>query len=122
MKNIDEAKKGLWANIHAKRKRGERPARPGEKGYPKTLDIEEAKKDTDMYTYKDESKGQVIKGKSGTFVGYTHSATKGKGANILKHNQTKKYYAAGGSSTAFTKKTTNMIHLKMQLEHIIKVT
>jgi hypothetical protein len=106
MKNIDEAKKGLWANIHAKRKRGERPARPGEKGYPKTLDIEEAKKDTDMYTYKDESKGQVIKGKSGTFVGYTHSTTKGKGANILKHNQTKKYYAAGGSSTAFTKKTT----------------
>jgi len=103
---MTEKKKGLWANIHAKRKRGERPARPGEKGYPKTLDIEEAKKDTDMYTYKDESKGQVIKGKSGTFVGYTHSATKGKGANILKHNQTKKYYAAGGSSTAFTKKTT----------------
>jgi len=32
-------KKGLWANIHAKRKRGERPARPGEEGYPKTLDI-----------------------------------------------------------------------------------
>lgn len=41
---MDEAKKkkGLWANIHAKRKRGERPARPGEKGYPKTLDIGEA--------------------------------------------------------------------------------
>ena len=40
--DLDEAKKkkGLWANIHAKRKRGERPARPGEKGYPKTLDIE----------------------------------------------------------------------------------
>jgi len=39
---LDEKKKlpGLWANIHAKRKRGERPARPGEKGYPKTLDIE----------------------------------------------------------------------------------
>ncbi len=35
------AKKGLWANIHAKRKRGERPAKPGEKGYPKTLDIME---------------------------------------------------------------------------------
>ena len=34
-------KKGLWDNIHAKRKRGERPSRPGEKGYPKTLDIEE---------------------------------------------------------------------------------
>ena len=26
--------KGLWHNIHAKRKRGERPAKPGEKGYP----------------------------------------------------------------------------------------
>ena len=25
---------GLWANIHAKRKRGEAPAKPGEKGYP----------------------------------------------------------------------------------------
>ena len=34
-------KKGLWDNIHAKRKRGERAARPGEKGYPKTLDIGE---------------------------------------------------------------------------------
>lgn len=27
-------KKGLWANIHAKRKRGEPPAKPGEEGYP----------------------------------------------------------------------------------------
>jgi len=25
---------GLWANIHAKRKRGEAPAKPGDKGYP----------------------------------------------------------------------------------------
>jgi hypothetical protein len=32
---------GLWANIHAKRKRGESPAKPGDKGYPKTLNIEE---------------------------------------------------------------------------------
>jgi hypothetical protein len=29
-----EEKKGLYANIHAKRKRGERPARPGEEDYP----------------------------------------------------------------------------------------
>jgi hypothetical protein len=36
-------KKGLWANIHAKRKSGKRPAKKGEKGYPKTLDIEEDK-------------------------------------------------------------------------------
>ena len=26
--------KGLWANIRAKRERGEPPAKPGEKGYP----------------------------------------------------------------------------------------
>ena len=37
---VTEKNKGLWHNIHAKRKRGERPAKPGEKGYPKTLDIE----------------------------------------------------------------------------------
>tara|TARA_B100000700_G_scaffold6353_1_gene6773 strand:- start:212 stop:703 length:492 start_codon:yes stop_codon:yes gene_type:complete len=34
-------KKGLWDNIHAKRKRGEKPAKPGDKDYPKTLDIDE---------------------------------------------------------------------------------
>lgn len=38
-KKIGE-EKGLWDNIHAKRKRGERPAKPGEKGYPKTLNVE----------------------------------------------------------------------------------
>jgi hypothetical protein len=31
---------GLWCNICRKRARGERPAKPGEKGYPKTLNIE----------------------------------------------------------------------------------
>ena len=36
---IDE-KKGLWDNIHAKRKRGEKPAKPGDKDYPKTLNVE----------------------------------------------------------------------------------
>ena len=31
---VRQLKKGLWANIHAKRERGEPPAKPGEKGYP----------------------------------------------------------------------------------------
>ena len=31
---IAEAKKGLYANIHAKRKRGEAPAKPGSEDYP----------------------------------------------------------------------------------------
>jgi hypothetical protein len=33
-------KKGLWDNIWARRRAGKRPKRPGEKGYPKTLNIE----------------------------------------------------------------------------------
>ena len=38
---IEEGKKkGLWDNIHAKRKRGEKPAKPGDKDYPETLKIE----------------------------------------------------------------------------------
>ena len=44
--------KGLWHNIHAKRKRGERPAKPGEKGYPKTLDIDEEKTRIDKKCWK----------------------------------------------------------------------
>jgi len=38
------AKPGLWANIHARRKKGLPPKKPGEEGYPKTLNIEQ----TDM--------------------------------------------------------------------------
>ena len=37
---ITEKKKGLWDNIHAKRKRGEKPAKPGDKDYPKTLNVQ----------------------------------------------------------------------------------
>lgn len=31
---IRKLRPGLWANIHAKRERGEPPAQPGDKGYP----------------------------------------------------------------------------------------
>ena len=34
--------KGLWANIHAKRKRGEAPNKPGDKGYPTKKAIKDA--------------------------------------------------------------------------------
>ena len=40
-KDVTEGKEGLWVNIHARRKKGLPPKKPGEKGYPKTLDIEE---------------------------------------------------------------------------------
>jgi len=42
-KDVTEGK-GLWANINARRKAGKPPKKPGEKGYPKTLDIEEGLK------------------------------------------------------------------------------
>ena len=37
---VKEGKRGLWDNIHAKRKRGEKPAKKGDKDYPKTLKVE----------------------------------------------------------------------------------
>ena len=38
---------GLWANIRAKKARGESPAKPGDKDYPKTLNIESAAEPTE---------------------------------------------------------------------------
>jgi hypothetical protein len=35
-------KKGLWDNIHAKRKRGESPAKPGDKDYPTDKALKES--------------------------------------------------------------------------------
>ena len=32
--NIRKLRPGLWANINAKRERGEAPAKPGDKAYP----------------------------------------------------------------------------------------
>ena len=40
-KEIFIEKRGLWDNIHAKRKRGEKPAKKGDKDYPETLNVEE---------------------------------------------------------------------------------
>ena len=46
---IRKAKKGLWANIHAKRKRiaegsGEKMRKPGEKGAPTAKALRDSKK------------------------------------------------------------------------------
>ena len=42
LEEIEEAKRrGLWANIRARRAAGKRPRHPGEKGYPETLDLDE---------------------------------------------------------------------------------
>ena len=39
---IDEKSKGLWANIHNKRKRGERMRKKGEKGAPTAANFRRA--------------------------------------------------------------------------------
>lgn len=64
---VDEESKGLWANIHAKRKRGEKPAKPGDKEYPKTLDIDEGKQRLDPKCW-DGYKKQGTKMKGGKKV------------------------------------------------------
>ena len=57
---IEEGKKGLWDNIHAKRKRGEKPAKPGDKDYPKTLDVESFKLDIkSKYNWRSNIKGDL---------------------------------------------------------------
>jgi len=53
----EKAKPGLWANIHAKRKRGERPAKPGEEDYPD-------KKQWDKLTKEDQIPGGLADKKS----------------------------------------------------------
>jgi len=40
------SKPGLWDNIHARRKKGLPPKKPGDKGYPKTLNIEQTEMDS----------------------------------------------------------------------------
>ena len=53
---IEGKKKGLWDNIHAKRKRGEAPAKKGDKDYPKTLNVEAKYDNTKSPDYKKKKK------------------------------------------------------------------
>jgi len=43
----ESKKKGLWANIHAKRERGENPAKPGDEDYPDEEAWKAAKKSSE---------------------------------------------------------------------------
>ena len=68
---ILEGKRGLWDNIHAKRKRGEKPAKPGDKGYPKTLNVEgleQARKNVGASTCWDGYTAKGTKKKNGKTV------------------------------------------------------
>jgi hypothetical protein len=64
-------KRGLWDNIHAKRKRGESPAKKGDKDYPKTLNVEgleQAKKNVGASSCWDGYKAKGTKKKNGKEV------------------------------------------------------
>jgi len=79
---IDEAKKGLYANIHAKRKRGESPAKPGDKDYPAKDAFKKAAKTAkkEEVEVADESLKQARKnvGASTCWDGYKAKGTKMK--------------------------------------------
>ena len=70
--SVEEGKKGLWDNIHAKRKRGEKPAKKGDKDYPKTLNVE-----GDMKT------ARKNVGASTCWDGYKAKGTKKKGGKTV---------------------------------------
>ena len=79
---IDEAKRGLYANIHAKRKRGESPAKPGDKDYPAKDAFKKAAKTAkkEEVEVADESLKQARKnvGASTCWDGYKAKGTKMK--------------------------------------------
>ena len=56
-----EGKRGLWDNIHAKRKRGESPAKKGDKDYPKTLNVEDYKSEERPNPIKEDMSGMSQK-------------------------------------------------------------
>jgi hypothetical protein len=71
--SVEEGKKkGLWDNIHAKRKRGEKPAKKGDKDYPKTLNVEGSLK---------QARKNV--GASSCWKGYKAKGTKMKGGKSV---------------------------------------
>ena len=81
--SVEEAKKGLYANIHAKRARGEAPAKPGDKDYPAKDAFKKAAKTAkkEEVEVTDESMAQARKnvGASTCWTGYKAKGTKMKG-------------------------------------------
>lgn len=71
-----EEKKGLWANIHAKRKRGEKPAKKGDKDYPDEKGWKSATESTVAEgTYNNDREIAVYDGEDGL----THIEKRGNG-------------------------------------------
>jgi hypothetical protein len=106
---IKEEKPGLWANIHAKRKRiesgsGERMRKPGSEGAPRAQDFKDAAKTSKneevqaieeaSYTFEPATHKPTVRTSKGhSFEGNTYNDKGLKGASIYKHKDTGKYYA-----------------------------
>ena len=106
---IKEEKPGLWANIHAKRKRiasgsGERMRKPGSEGAPRAQDFKDAAKtskneevqaiEETSHTFEPATHKPTIRNSKGhSFEGNTYNAKGLKGASIYKTKDTGKYYA-----------------------------
>ena len=91
-KELNEKGDGLWANIHAKRKRGEKPAKPGDKGYPKTLDIDEYEPLAQTLKKEGLTRWKIyVKGESKPFVVSADSSSEAKklAYMMLKNNKVK---------------------------------
>ena len=84
--SVEEEKKGLYANIHAKRKRGESPAKPGDEDYPAKNAFKKAAKTAKKEEVEvDESMKQARKnvGASTCWDGYKEKGTKMKGGKSV---------------------------------------
>ena len=118
---VSEGKKGLYANIHAKRKRGEAPAKPGSEDYPakdafkksaKTAKKEEVSFELNGETYifereviEEGSMKQARKnvGASTCWKGYKAKGTKMKGGKSVP-NCVKEYFEKDPKSGKMVKK------------------
>ena len=105
--SVEEGKKkGLWDNIHAKRKRGEPKAKKGDKDYPKTLNVEE-KGDVEPGSEMNCGCGQtpcITKGKETKVVESMKQARKNVGASTCW-----KGYKAKGTKMKGGKKVPNCV-------------
>ena len=97
---VEPMDEGLWANIRARRASGKPKKKPGQKGYPKTLDIE-AKQDPDI---KDRKGAQP----AGYHTGLSKSTKVKRDAHFKKYgkkpdDQDSAYKPAPGDADAKTK-------------------
>jgi hypothetical protein len=89
-KYLEEKNKGLWDNIHAKRKRGEKMRKPGSKGAPTDADFKSAQ----------EESADLDEAKIGDKIKFRNIRTKRMKTGIVKKvdikNGQKRYEVEGG--------------------------